>query len=199
MIHDRWRAAIRWLACAVSAQGGNRKVRSDSLSETTNSRRHNRWLELIAVYKLLQALLLISVGFGALKLMHKDTADVLANLVTEMRFHTDGRLISFLLDRAAAVDDPMLRRISVFVFVYAALGLVEGIGLLLEKLWAEYLTAVITASFLPLEILEVFHRVTAFRLGLFVANLAVLVYLVGHLHSQRPGFRSNGARSESSK
>jgi len=135
-------------------------------------------------------MLLISVGFGALKLMHKDIADVLANLVTEMRFNTDGRLISFLLDRAAAVDDPMLRRISVFVFVYAALGLVEGVGLWLEKRWAEYLTAIITASFLPLEIVEILHRVTWFRLGLFAANLAVLVYLVGHLRSQRLGLRA---------
>uniref|UniRef100_E6QKP7 Uncharacterized protein n=1 Tax=mine drainage metagenome TaxID=410659 RepID=E6QKP7_9ZZZZ len=160
------------------------------MSRSSHSRRRNRWLELIAAYKLLQAMLLISVGFGALKLMHKDIADVLANLVTEMRFNTDGRLISFLLDRAAAVDDPMLRRISVFVFVYAALGLVEGVGLWLEKRWAEYLTAIITASFLPLEIVEILHRVTWFRLGLFAANLAVLVYLVGHLRSQRLGLRA---------
>lgn len=169
------------------------------MSRSSHSRRHNRWLELIAVYKLLQALLLVSVGFGALKLMHKDTADVLASLVTEMRFNTDGRLVSYLLDRAAAVDDPMLRRISVFVFVYAALGLVEGIGLLLEKVWAEYLTAIITASFLPLEVVEILHRMTWFRLGLFVANLGVLVYLVGHLRSQRPGTRLKRSKSDSRK
>jgi uncharacterized membrane protein (DUF2068 family) len=126
-------------------------------------------------------MLLVSVGFGALRLMHRDIADVLIGLVTEMRFHTDGRLVSFLLDKAASVDDPMLRRITAFVFVYAALGLVEGIGLYLEKLWAEYFTAIITASFLPLEVFEISHRITWFRLGLFAVNFAVLLYLLAHI------------------
>ncbi len=150
---------------------------------TAKPHRHarDRWLTLIAVYKLLQALLLVSVGLGALRLMHRDIADVLLSFVTEMRFNADGRLVSFLLEKAAAVDDPMLRRITAFVFVYAGLGMVEGIGLYLEKLWAEYLTAIITASFLPLEVMEIFHRITWPRLGIFAANLAVLVYLLVHL------------------
>ena len=148
---------------------------------TPGQRRRNRWLTLIAVYKLLQALLLISVGLGALRPMHRDIANVLLGFVTEMRFHTEGRLVSFLLEKAATVDDPMLRRITAFVFVYAGLGLVEGIGLYLDKLWAEYFTAIITASFLPLEVMEIFHRITWPRLGLFAANLTVLAYLLVHL------------------
>jgi uncharacterized membrane protein (DUF2068 family) len=54
-----------------------------------------------------------------------------------------------------------------------------------EKVWAEYLTAIITASFLPLEIFELTHRVTSIRVGLFVVNVAVLVYLVWHLIRNR--------------
>jgi uncharacterized membrane protein (DUF2068 family) len=152
-----------------------------------NRKRRNRWLELIAVYKLLQAMLLVSVGVGALRLLGKDVEDVLSNLAQELHYHTEGRLVSFLLDQASLVDDRMLRRISFFVFCYAALGLIEGIGLMLEKVWAEYFTAIITASFLPLEIIEVVHRVTWFRVSLFVANLAVLVYLVAHLLRNRQG------------
>ena len=149
----------------------------------------NRWLTLIAVYKLLQAMLLISVGLGALRLMHRDIANVFLGFVTEMRVNTDGRLVSYLLDKAATVDDPMLRRITTFVFVYAGLGLLEGIGLYLEKVWAEYFTAIITASFLPLEVMEILHRVTWVRLGLFVANLGVFLYLLAHLRNTAPARR----------
>ncbi len=98
----------------------------------------------------------------------------------------EGRLIKFLLDKASLVDDHILRRISVFVFCYAAIGLLEGIGLLYEKVWAEYLTALITASFLPFEIIEIMHRVTWFRVGLLVVNLAVLAYLVFHVVRRKP-------------
>jgi uncharacterized membrane protein (DUF2068 family) len=159
------------------------------LARSRIRKRRNRWLELIAVYKLLQAALLVSVGVGALKLLHKDVADVLTNLVMALHRNPEGRLVSFLLDKAALVDDPMLRRISLFMFGYAALGLLEGLGLMLEKVWAEYLTAIITASFLPLEIFELMHRVTWVRIGFFVVNLAVLAYLVWHLIRRRVALR----------
>jgi uncharacterized membrane protein (DUF2068 family) len=150
-----------------------------------NRRKRNRWLELIAAYKLLQAALLVSVGVGALRLLHKDVADMLSDLALALRFDPEGRLVSFLLDQAALLNDHRLRQISVFLFCYAALGILEGLGLMYEKIWAEYLTSIITASFLPLEIFELMHRVTWIRIGLFVVNLAVLAYLVGHLVRRR--------------
>ncbi len=110
---------------------------------------------------------------------------MLTNLAQALHRDPEGRLVTFLLDKVSLLNDHRLRQISVFMFCYAAIGLLEGIGLMYEKVWAEYLTAIITASFLPLEIFELTHRVTAFRVGLFVANLAVLVYLVAHLMVQR--------------
>ena len=150
-----------------------------------NRKQRNRWLELIAVYKLLQAALLVAVGVGALKLLHKDVADVLDNLARVLRMNTEGRVVSFLLEKASLIDDHRLRQISAVLFIYAGLGLIEGIGLMLEKVWAEYFTALLTASFLPLEIFELTHRITPVRVTLLVLNLAVLAYLVSHLARRR--------------
>lgn len=158
--------------------------------QASTKKRRNRWLELIAAYKLLQSLLLAAVGVGALRLVGQDLGDLLTNLAQEIRVNTEGRLVSFLLEQASLVDDHMLRRFSIFVFCYAVVGLVEGVGLMLEKRWAEYLTAIITGSFLPLEILELMRRVTTFRVGLFAVNLAVLIYLVLHLHAGLKGNRA---------
>ncbi len=147
--------------------------------------KRNRWLELIALYKLLQAALLVSVGVGVLKLLHKDVADVLSHVARELRMNPEGHLVGFLLEKSALLDDHRLHQISLFLFGYAALGVIEGLGLMLEKVWAEYFTAFITASFLPIEIFEIIHRVTWFRVGLLVVNLAVLAYLVSHLIRRR--------------
>jgi len=141
----------------------------------------NRWLELIAAYKLLQALLLIGVGVGALRLVHKDVAEIVEQVVHALFRNPEGHFVHFVLDKAALLNDHRLRQFSVFVFCYAALGAVEGIGLLLEKTWAEYLTSIITASFLPLEMIELHHRFSWLKVSLLVANLAVLAYLVSHL------------------
>jgi uncharacterized membrane protein (DUF2068 family) len=141
-------------------------------------RPHNRWLLLIAAYKLIQSLLFVAIGVGALHLLHQDAGDLLAQLADHLRFNPESRFINFILDKASLLDDPLLRRIGAAAFCYAGLGILEGIGLYLEKAWGEYLTLAITASFLPWEVLKVLHRVTWSRAGLLAANALVFLYLL---------------------
>jgi uncharacterized membrane protein (DUF2068 family) len=145
---------------------------------TSKPRHHNQWLILIAAYKLMQALLFVVIGVGALQLLHKDIGDLLTQLADHLRFNPESRFVNFVLDKASLLNDPLLRRIGVAAFSYAALGMAEGIGLYLEKVWAEYLTLAITASFLPWEIFEVFRKLTYFRVSLLVVNALVLIYLL---------------------
>jgi len=141
--------------------------------------RHNGWLILIAAFKLAQALLFFAVGVGALRLLHTDVGDLAAQLVRPLlRHNPESRVVNFILDTAAIVDDRLLRRIGAVVFLYAGLDLIEGIGLYLEKAWAEYLTLAITASFLPFEIFEVVRKLTWIRSGLLIINALVLIYLL---------------------
>jgi len=138
----------------------------------------NRGLILIAAFKLGQALLFASIGIGALRLLHHDVGDLLADLADRLRFNPESRFINFILDRASLLDDRILKRIGAIVFIYAGLDLVEGIGLYLEKTWAEYLTLAITASFLPWEVFEAFHKVTLILVILLVVNAWVFFYLL---------------------
>jgi uncharacterized membrane protein (DUF2068 family) len=140
--------------------------------------RHNRLLLLIAVYKLLHALLFIAIGIGAHRLLHKNIADQIDLLARHLRFNPESRLVNFLLEKASLVNDPVIRRIGFVAYCYAAISLVEGIGLYLEKAWGEFLTLAITASFLPWEVFEVFRRLTWFHVGLLTINILVFVYLL---------------------
>ena len=139
---------------------------------------HNRVLLLIAFYKFLHALLFFAIGIGAHHLLHKDIADQIEILARHFRFDPESRLVNFLLEKASLLNDPMLRRIGFVAYCYAAVTLLEGIGLYLEKTWAEILTLVITASFLPWELFEIFRRITWFRVGLFTINVLVVFYLI---------------------
>jgi len=142
------------------------------------SQRHNKWLILIAAYKFLLALLFVAIGVGALHLLHKDVDDVLAQLASFLRFNPESRFVNFLLDKASLIDDPLLRRIGVLAFCYAAVSAAEGVGLYLEKAWGEYLTLLITASFLPWEMFEVVHRITWVRVSVLAVNLLIFLYLL---------------------
>ncbi|MGA3262605.1 MAG: DUF2127 domain-containing protein [Terracidiphilus sp.] len=152
---------------------------TDSPSQPfSKPRRRDRVLILIAAFKLLQALLFVAIGVGALRLLHKDLGDMLERLAYHLRFNPESGLVNFILVKSTLINDRMLRQIGEVVFIYAGLDLIEGTGLYLEKVWAEYLTLAITASFLPLELLEVFRRLTWIRVGLLAANALVLFYLV---------------------
>jgi uncharacterized membrane protein (DUF2068 family) len=141
-------------------------------------RQHNSWLILIAVFKLAQAALFVAIGVGALRLLHKDVGDELARLADHLRFNPESRLVNFVLRHASMLTDKLLVRIEAVVFIYAALDLVEGIGLYMEKAWAEYLTLVITGSFLPWELFEIFRKLTVIRISLLTLNTLVFIYLL---------------------
>jgi uncharacterized membrane protein (DUF2068 family) len=140
-------------------------------------KQHNKLLILIAAYKGLQALLFAAVGVGALRLVHHDVGDVLDDVRVALHFSPESRVVNFLLDKASLLNDPLLRRIGALAFSYSGLSLAEGIGLYLEKTWGEILTLVITASFLPWEIFEIFRRLTWLRAGLLIINTLVFFYL----------------------
>ena len=139
---------------------------------------HNKWLVLIAGFKLLQAALFIALGIGALHLIRVDIDDLLTRVFSVLRFNPESHFVNLVLEKASNIDDRMLRRISAAVFAYAGLGLIEGVGLYLEKAWAEYFTILLTASFMPLETIHVLHRMTGPRAGLLLLNALVLLYLL---------------------
>ena len=71
-----------------------------------------------------------------------------------------------------------LTLLFVALLAYGALEMLEAVGLFLLKRWGEYVAAVGTAIFLPLEVHELLNRVTVLRVGAFVLNLAAVAYLV---------------------
>lgn len=140
--------------------------------------RHNGWLLLIAAFKLMQVLLFAAISVGAFKLMHKDLGDLISQLADQLQVNPESKLVNFLLDKADMVTDQLLKRIGVATFIYATLDLTEAIGLYLEKPWAEWLTLLVTASFLPWEIMELIHHANLFSTGLLAVNALVLFYLL---------------------
>ena len=51
-------------------------------------------------------------------------------------------------------------------------------GLWRKRVWAEWVAFASGALYLPFEINEMFHRLTAIRVGIFVVNLAIVIYML---------------------
>ena len=135
-------------------------------------------LLLIALFKLIKGILLLAVGIGALKLLHRDIAQTVAHWVDILRVDPDNRLIHRLLTRILSVTPAQLKAASAGTFLYAGLLLTEGLGLLFRKRWAEYFTIITTAGLIPIEVYELSRRVSTAKVAVLIINVAIVAYLV---------------------
>jgi uncharacterized membrane protein (DUF2068 family) len=135
-------------------------------------------VRVIGAFKLLKAALLVASGFGALVLLRKNAAAVLARWIDLVPVDPRSHFVSLLLAKASRLDHTRLEELGVGTLVYAALFATEGTGLLLCRRWAEWLTIFVTASFLPFEAVHLWRRFTVGRLALLVANAVIVAYLV---------------------
>lgn len=148
-------------------------------------RHHDRGLLAIGLFKLGKAILFFFLGMGAIHLLHKDLGDEIMRIATALKFDPESKVVTLLLEKVDLIDTHRLKQISLATFGYSILALTEGIGLVLEKVWAEYLTLSLTISFLPWELFELTRHANWFRLSLLLINLAVLAYLIWLLKKKK--------------
>jgi uncharacterized membrane protein (DUF2068 family) len=98
------------------------------------------------------------------------------------------------IDLLFSLQSSRLHLFAAIALVYAAIEGIEAVGLWYGKRWAEYLTFLVTASLLPVEIYELAHRFTPFKIVAFIINIAVVAYL---LYAKRLfGLRGGAAAEE---
>jgi uncharacterized membrane protein (DUF2068 family) len=139
---------------------------------------HDSGLLMIGLFKLAEAVFFLLVGAGAIHFIHHDLGDAAVRLAERLRIDPDGRLVSYVIDHLDAITSQRMKQIGLATFFYAVLRVTEGTGLVLEQKWAEYLTVIVTVSFLPWELYEIVRHPDWLRVCLLVANLIVLAYLV---------------------
>jgi uncharacterized membrane protein (DUF2068 family) len=147
-------------------------------------RRHHFGLALIAVFKLVKGLLLLTAAIGLLKMIHKDVSATVEHWITVFRMDPDSHYFHWLLEKVGRISPQQLKAVSAGSFFYSGLLLTEGFGLWFERRWAEYLTVIATSSFIPLEVYELTRRVNDIKLWVLVINLAIVWYLIRTLRRE---------------
>jgi uncharacterized membrane protein (DUF2068 family) len=145
----------------------------------------NRLVRLIALFKLLKAAILIAVGVGALKLLHRDTASVLEHWVAMLGLDPGSQYVDSTLQKVANLTPNKLKGVGVGSFIYAGLFLTEGIGLWLVRRWAEWLTVIITSSLVPVELYGIFHRPTVGKVLVLTINVVLVGYLIYRIRNEQ--------------
>jgi uncharacterized membrane protein (DUF2068 family) len=149
----------------------------------------------IGVLKLASGVFLFAAWLGMFRLFKSDVTEQLEWLVRHLKLDPDNRVFHLLFDWASGLDRKALRAIEAGTFFYAVLHIVEGIGLILERFWAGYLTVIATSALVPFEIYEVIHKVNWLKILVLIVNLGFVVYVVVKLRQERRERRAERARA----
>ena len=141
-------------------------------------------LRLIAAFKFLKAAMLIALGVGAFRFLHKDLGEVLEHWCEALRLDPANRFIDAFLGKASSLGPAQIKKLGLGSLLYAALFLAEGTGLWLRKLWGEWLTVIITSSLVPVEVYEIGKHPSAVKVAVLVLNLGIVGYLVYRIRNR---------------
>jgi uncharacterized membrane protein (DUF2068 family) len=143
-------------------------------------------LRLIAINRAAHFVVLAAIGVLILLFSanRADLRDVTLRVVTDITGGTttdaasSGHGLRHEIDALFSLQSSKLHLFAAIALAYAFIEGLEAVGLWYGKRWAEYLTLIVTASLLPLEVYEMTHRLTPFKVSAFMINVAVVAYLL---------------------
>jgi uncharacterized membrane protein (DUF2068 family) len=142
------------------------------------AKNNDRVITLIGIFKLIKAALLIAVGIVGLAEVPSELAQRLRHAIGWMGISPGRHTLSNLLGKLGSFNGGTARKLAVASLCYAAVFLVEGLGLLSKRRWAEWLTVVVTASFIPIEVYESVKHFGPGKIAALLLNVVILIYLV---------------------
>ena len=144
-------------------------------------------LRLLAAERLIRAVVLLALAYGVLRFrgsQHSLRATFERALPAAKPLQdalhinlTDSAFVA-RIEKVLSSRQHTLTLLALALLAYGLLQLLEGVGLWLLKRWGEYVAAIGTSVFLPLEIHELIKKVTVLRVGALVVNVAAIAYLV---------------------
>jgi uncharacterized membrane protein (DUF2068 family) len=136
------------------------------------------WVEVIALWRLLKAVLLVVVAVGALALLEGNVPELAQRLVAWLDLDPESDVAIKILELAPGLTSRRLVAIGAGSLAYAGLFATEAVGLLLRRVWGEWLTVFATASLIPFEAWELVRAPSWPKVAVLLANIAVVAFLV---------------------
>ncbi|WP_255950203.1 DUF2127 domain-containing protein [Streptomyces odontomachi] len=125
--------------------------------------------------------------------------DVFRPVFRHFHYDLDHSPVVDTIQKSFGYKHSTLVLVAVLLLAYALIEIVEAVGLWYAKRWAEYLTVVATAAFLPLEVYELTEHVSWLKIGTLVLNILAVLYiaLAKRLFGLRGGHRAFEAERRS--
>ena len=143
------------------------------------------FLRVVALYKFVQTAVLLALGVATLRLVDPTVVASFTQWVQDQPVgyvqHVAERFLTWL---SGGAHSSRVFLLGAALFGYAALFLVEGVGLWLQKRWAEWLTVIVTATLIPPELYECVQHPSLTLFALLAVNVGVVWLLAKRLQHE---------------
>ncbi|HEU5246436.1 MAG TPA: DUF2127 domain-containing protein [Candidatus Udaeobacter sp.] len=159
--------------------------------------RRVRYLRLIALFKIAKGVLLLILGISLLFLNARTRwLDALSNWIADEILLEHSRAVAYLLHKLQAVlAGGALRATGFLALFYTAVLFTEGIGVYMQKRWAEFLMVFATATLIPIEIRHLWHRPGLVGALILLVNCFIVWFLYRVLKRQAESARRAARRA----
>lgn len=146
-----------------------------------------RYLRMIAIFKILQSLLLLALGISLL-FLHSRTSwlGAISDWVDGELMVSHSRTMLFFLNRLQdVVTGGLLQMTGLIALFTSALLCTIGIGVYFQKHWAELLLVLATATLIPFELRHAIVQPGAVVIIILAVNCSIVWYLYRVLRRER--------------
>jgi uncharacterized membrane protein (DUF2068 family) len=138
---------------------------------------HIKGVRTVAAIEFAKGMIVVLAGVGVFSMRHRDLWGVAESLLEFLHANPYRHYVGVFIELVYRVSDVRLWKIAVVATVYVILRFAEAFGLWYALPWAEWLAIVAGAMYIPFEVADLFRRVTAFRVLVFLVNVAIVLYL----------------------
>lgn len=135
-------------------------------------------LRTVAVFEAAKGLLVLLLGLGALRFMHRDLDDVAEQIIRFLHASPGGRISNLFIAAASRANDKSLWAIAAAAMVYAIVRFAEAYGLWYAREWAEWFALLSGAMYLPWEVLSILRHPHPIKWAVLIVNLAIVLYML---------------------
>ncbi|WP_328379371.1 DUF2127 domain-containing protein [Streptomyces sp. NBC_00440] len=114
----------------------------------------------------------------AVRRLFDQNLNVLRPVFRHFNYDLDNSPVVGTIQKTFGYKHSTLLLVAALLLVYALIEIVEGVGLWRAKRWAEYLTVVATAMFLPLEIYELTEKISWLKIATLTINILAVLYIL---------------------
>jgi uncharacterized membrane protein (DUF2068 family) len=135
-------------------------------------------LRTVAIFEAAKGLIVLFLGLGLLRLVHKDLDEVAEQIIRFLHASPGGRLSNLFVGAASRANDKSLWAIAAAALVYAIVRFAEAYGLWYAREWAEWFALLSGAMYLPWEVLSILRHPHPVKWVVLIVNLAIVLYML---------------------